>query len=80
LVYHKLRQNIKQKKHVVEKQKTALLGDGCREFCTKFSSLNYFFKRRASYDLKAYEFRNWRVFSIIGIFHLLVLVGDVAKP
>ena len=33
------------------------------DFCTKFVSLNDFFKRRASYHFKAYEFRNLNAFE-----------------
>ena len=32
-------------------------------FCTKFSHINDFCARRASYRFKAYELRNWRAFE-----------------
>jgi len=45
---------------------------GESEFCTEFDALNYFFKRGAAYNCKAWRFRNLRAFE----FFLLILVNN----
>ena len=45
--------------------------------CPKFDPLNNFFKRRASYNFKAYEFRNLQAFDFVQLLNTNMFNGTL---
>jgi len=62
----KLREKLRQFKAVdLKKSEELKVKNICAKmtFVQNLASLNYYFKRRAAYHFKAYEYRNWRAFE-----------------